>query len=192
MGGYRALGDILSHFLNNFFVSQEFLKMSFLKQLELGERTCFSWFYYLMESILHSQWCLVVLSFFLLFPQLLSDLDWVWHCSSWCKCCCHTLDCVSQRNWYLQNYSRDLTIFNWVGSSLDVCFCPYINKKYQMFIIGQFHTLKRLIALEKYFISNKKRLKLFLLLSYIAIKSYTFSSFMINSCYFVLSDQLKK
>ena len=96
VGGYRALGDILSHFLNNFFVSQEFLKMSFLKQLELGERTCFSWFYYLMESILHSQWCLVVLSFFLLFPQLLSDLDWVWHCSSWCKCCCHTLDFVSQ------------------------------------------------------------------------------------------------
>ena len=106
--------------------------MSFLKQLELGERTCFSWFYYLMESILHSQWCLVVLSFFLLFPQLLSDLDWVWHCSSWCKCCCHTLDwvhylsfCFSQRNWYLRNYSGDLTIFNSFGSSLHVCFCPY-------------------------------------------------------------------
>ena len=40
----------------------------------------------------------------------------VWH---WCKCCCHTLDCVSQRNWYLQNSSGDLTSFNCFGFSLE-------------------------------------------------------------------------
>ena len=50
------------------------------------------------------------LLFLLLFLQFFSGFDSVWHCSSWCNCFCHTLDCVLQRNWYLLNSSGDLAI----------------------------------------------------------------------------------